>query len=92
MIAPRSQASPSRLSSFVPNTGGIDELRRRQVRARVDENGMEPGVIVVLAIEQKNAGLRRDRHPDLVGDLQASTPFKLLLRQENAKSFRSSVC
>jgi hypothetical protein len=38
----------------------------------------------VLANEQKDAGLRRDRHPDLVGNLKASTAFKLLLRKENA--------
>ena len=70
--------------AFVPDAGGIDKLRRGLVRARINENGMEPGVIVVLAIEQKNAGLCRDRHPDLVGDLQASAAFKLLLRQEDA--------
>ena len=44
---------------------------------------MEPCIKVVLAIEEKNAGLRRDRHPDLVGDLQTATAFKLLLRKED---------
>jgi hypothetical protein len=70
--------------AFVPNARAVDKLRWRQVRARVHENGMKPRIIVVLAIEQKDAGLRRDRHPDLVGDLQTSTAFKSFLRKEDA--------
>jgi hypothetical protein len=45
----------------------------------------------VLAIEEKNARLRRDRYPDFVGHLQAATAFKLLLRQEDANEL-SQFC
>src|SRR5436190_13268957 len=66
------------------NARGIDEFGRRLVRTWVNQNRMKPGIIVVLAIEQKNASLRRDRHPDLVRHLQPAAAFELFLGQKNA--------
>src|SRR5438067_245504 len=81
--SPEPRLAEPALVAFVHHARPIDKLRRRQVRARVNQNGMEPGIIIMLPIEQKNAGLRRDRHPDLVGHLQATAALKRLLRQEN---------
>jgi hypothetical protein len=39
--------------------------------------------MVVLAIEEKNAGLRGNRDPDLVRHFQAAAALKILLRKEN---------
>ena len=38
----------------------------------------------MLAIEQENAGLRRNRYPDLVSHFQTATAFELLFRKEYA--------
>src|SRR6476619_2193818 len=70
--------------AFMNNAHFVDELGRCQVRAWINQDRLQSRVIVMLPIEQKDAGLRRDRDPDLVGNLLTTTTFKLLFGQEDA--------
>src|SRR6476469_5678358 len=73
--------------ALMNNAHFVDELRRREVGARINQDRMQSRIIVMLAIKQENAGLRRDRDPDLVGNSLTAASFKLLFRQENANEF-----
>src|SRR6185369_14317619 len=53
------------------------------VGVRVNEDRAEGGIIVRLAVEEKQAGLRGDENFYLVRDLKPSTAFKVLLRYKN---------
>jgi hypothetical protein len=61
----------------------LQALLAGHVGLRVDDDRAQLGVVVRLAVQQQDAGLRRDRHPDLVGDLQAKGALEHLLVQEH---------
>ena len=56
---------------------------RHQIGRRIDQDGDEVRIVVGLAMQQQDAGLRGDRDADLVGDLQAAAAFEALLGKEH---------
>ena len=59
----------------------------RQVRAGIDEDGTQRGIVGWLAVQQQQAGLGGDRHADLVIYLQPSAPLESFLGEEHKDMF-----
>ncbi len=55
----------------------------RHIGPRVDQDRRQSGVVVGLAMQQEQTRLGRDRHADLIGDLQPAAALEPLLRQED---------
>ena len=66
-----------------PGPSRVRATGRHQIGRRIHQDGDEVRIIVGLAMEEQDAGLRGDRDPNLVGDLEAATSFETLLCEEH---------
>ena len=54
-----------------------------QIRRWINENREQQRKVISPAMQQKKAGLRRDRHPNLVVDFQAGTTFETFFGEKH---------
>src|SRR5205807_3653671 len=54
-----------------------------QIRRWINENREQQRKVISPAMQQKKAGLRRDRHPDLVVDFQPGTTFETFFGEKH---------
>jgi hypothetical protein len=50
---------------------------------RIDEHGLESGIVVRLAMEKQDAGLRGDGDAYLVGDLESGATLEMFLGEKH---------
>ncbi len=50
---------------------------------RIDDDRVQAGIVIGLAVKEENARLRGDGYPNRIGHLQAACPLEVFLRQEN---------
>jgi hypothetical protein len=71
------------LATLLPNATAHMTLFVHRVPTRINEDRAQTRIVVGLAMEQEQARLRGDRHPNLVVEIEPSTPLEVLLREED---------
>jgi hypothetical protein len=81
--APIPRLAEPRLPALDHDAARRDGRLTPQIGPRIDEDHIEIGVVVRLAVEQQQTRLDGDRDLDLVGELEPSAPLERLFSEED---------
>jgi len=69
--------------SFLPHRAFNVAFLFHEICRRIDKNREKAREVIGLAMQQKKAGLSRDRDNDFIGEFEPATTFETLLGEEH---------